>query len=80
MPNPLGDPLTASPATVEDPPSPAREASRAALAEAMREVVALRGEWAERADEIRAFARTALAPRRMAAEYAKILGDVSVRS
>jgi glycosyltransferase involved in cell wall biosynthesis len=73
VPNPCGDPLTASPRTIVDPPTRAAAASEEALADAMLAVAGSRRAWAGRADEIRAHARVALSPRTFAARYLEVL-------
>lgn len=71
--NPCGHPLEADPRTIVDPPRGAASASERALAEAMVAVARSRGAWAERAEEIRAHARTVLSPRIFAARYLEVL-------
>jgi hypothetical protein len=59
------------------PPGGAAEENRLALAAAIIDIARCRTEWADRAPEIRAFARARLAPDRLASEYARILGAVA---
>lgn len=80
VPNALGDPLTATPDLIGDPPETEAVENRRALAEALRSVVSARDEWTARGDEIREYARAALAPARMASDYARIFREVLGRS
>jgi glycosyltransferase involved in cell wall biosynthesis len=77
VPNPVGDPLAVGPGTMARPPEEAAEENRLALAAAIVDIARSRTEWADRAPEIRAFARARLAPDRLASEYARILGAVA---
>jgi glycosyltransferase involved in cell wall biosynthesis len=76
VPNPIGDALSVGPGSMARPPEGAAEENRLALAAAIVDVAGCRTEWADRAPEIRAFARARLAPDRLASEYARILGAV----
>ena len=80
VPNPLGDPLAASAEAIRVPPPEALERNRRALTEAMLAVLGAGDAWAQRSDEIRAHAREALPPPRMAAAYARLLRRVAAAS
>jgi len=74
--NPLGDPLTASPELLTSPPPAALAEHRRELAAALARFAAGRPAEVAPEQEIRAWARRQLAPRRLAADYAHILRSV----
>lgn len=79
VPNAVGDPLEVSPALLESPPPGPAADNVAALTRALLGVVDSRASWAGRAGEIRACARSALAPQRMASAYAEVLREAAGR-
>jgi glycosyltransferase involved in cell wall biosynthesis len=79
VPNACGRPLAADPETIVNPPAEAAAVAEAELAEALVEVVRTRDEWAAKADEIRGYARTALAPAVMGRRYLEALEAVAPR-
>lgn len=77
VPNAVGDPVAATRALVLDPPADTSRRSRHALTEAMHTIVEERPAWSARSPAIRAHARVALSPGRMAADHARILLEVA---
>ena len=75
VPSPLGDPLAASPEVLAHPPVAAVEAATEALAEALARIGAERAAWAARATAIRAHARSALSPERLADDYVRVFRE-----
>jgi glycosyltransferase involved in cell wall biosynthesis len=71
--NPCGDPLAVDDAAIAMQAAEARAAHEVELAEAMKMVAADRRAWHARAEDIRAWARTAVAPSTFAARYAAVL-------
>lgn len=76
VPNPCGDPLSASPTTIRRPPDAAARQSVSAMAEAMITFAGHRSQWRERQGAIRRWARAELAPEVIAGRYAEILRGV----
>ncbi|MDZ7780892.1 MAG: glycosyltransferase [Gemmatimonadota bacterium] len=72
VPNPLGDALSANPATVRAPPAEAVGRNERALADALADVAAHRDSWQERAPDIREHARRSLSPGGMSRAYASV--------
>jgi glycosyltransferase involved in cell wall biosynthesis/GT2 family glycosyltransferase len=73
VPNPAGDPLAVDDETIASPPPAALEASVAALARGLADVLCRKESWREGAATRRAWARSGLAPAGMAARYAAVL-------
>lgn len=80
VPNPLGDPLAASPETVGAPPAEPVAANRRALSTAIAEVAHERDAWRAETAKIRAYARDALTPERVVDAYLRIFRETAGRS
>ncbi len=79
VPNPLGNPLEVEWSRIRSPSADALAANRAALVEAMTEVIGSLDQWASRREERSAHARNALSPERFSRSYAELLRAAAVR-